>query len=66
MPLQVITPTVGSGPSHSASASSSSQWSYKLQIGIDDTAYGSNSGTFTVNYTVTTSAIYNLPALMEM
>lgn len=62
----VITPTVGSGPvSIGASASFLVPvGATKLQIGIDDTTYGSNSGTFTVNYTVTTSAITTVPALI--
>lgn len=55
----VVTPSVGTGPVTVGVGPTTflvPVGATQLQLGIDDTAYGSNTGSFVVNYSVTTQA----------
>lgn len=63
----VVTPTVGSGPVTVGNGPTTflvPVGATQLQLGIDDVVYGSNTGTFTVAYTITTQAVSSNVALL--
>lgn len=63
----VVSPSVGSGPVTVGSGPTTflvPVGATQLQLGIDDVAYGSGSGSFTVSFTVTTQAVASNVSLL--